>query len=155
MEHIPGNLKTFRGQTEHGLDGKGRLNVPARFRDVLAQTYEDDMRVIITPPWEKYLRVYPLMEWAELEVRLMRRAREDSSAGLVVDYLVGKAIDTKIDKNGRILLPPQHRTDAGIIKDVVLVGKVKHFTIWDKTKFDAEHVIKPQDFASVNDLAYF
>lgn len=156
MEEPLCNLKTFRGQTEHGLDGKGRLNIPARFRDVIAQTYEDDTRLIVTPPWTKCLRVYPLLEWAKLEIELTRKARENpEAAGKIVEHLIGGATDVSLDKNGRILLPVGHRGKADLVKDVVLVGQMKFFTIWNKEIYDAEHVITADDFNSVADLSYF
>ncbi len=154
MEEPQGSLKTFRSRTEHGLDGKGRLNIPARFRDVLAQTYDDDTRLIVTPPWPKCLRVYPLQEWAKLEVELMRKARENPEAGKMVEYLIGGAADAKIDKNGRILLPVIHRDQAHLVKDVMLVGLMKYFTIWDKETYASEHVITDKDFSTVADLSY-
>lgn len=153
VERESGNLRTFRGQTEHGLDGKGRLNIPARFRDVLSQTY-DDVRLIVTPPWEKCLRVYPLQEWAKVEVALMQRAKENLNAGRMVHHLIGGSTDAKIDKNGRILLPVGHRTDASLVKDVTLVGLMKYFEIWDREIYDAEHKITAEDYHSVADLSF-
>ena len=153
MEQSPENLKAFRGRTEHGLDGKGRLNIPARFRDVLGQTY-DDSRLIITSPWTKCLRVYPLQEWAKLEAKLVQRAQENPDAGRIVGHLLSGVIETTVDKNGRILLPIGHRTEAGLSKDVVLAGLRKYFTIWDKDLYEAENSVDEADFSTVSDLDY-
>ncbi len=153
MDQSLGNLKTFRSTTEHGLDGKGRLNIPARFRDVLDQAY-DDKSVVVTPPWEKCLRVYPLQEWAQLEKKLLQRAADDPSARKMVHYLITESTETKLDKNGRILLPIGQRQDANLEKEVVLAGVVKYFEIWDKSIHDAEHQITAEDFNTVVDLGY-
>lgn len=131
MEQSLGKLKKFRGQSEHGLDSKGRLNIPARFRDVLAHTYEDE-RVVITPPWEKCLRIYPLEEWSKLEAELEEAAKTSQKARVGWRYLVGGAMETKIDRNGRVLLPAGQRTKAHLTKDITLLGFVNYFEVWDK-----------------------
>lgn len=131
MGDTPSKLNKFRGQSEHGLDSKGRLNIPARFRDVLLHTYEDD-RVVITPPWEKCLRIYPLEEWSRLEAKLQEAARHDKAALDGWRYLVGGLTETKIDRNGRVLLPIGLRTKAQLSKEITLLGFVSYFEVWDK-----------------------
>lgn len=152
-EEISSKLKKFRGQSEHGLDGKGRLNIPARFRDVLGQTYDDD-RVVITPPWEKCLRVYPLQEWVMLERDLKLSATQNPKARLAMRYLVGGAIETKVDKNGRILLPAGLRGKASLAKDVTLAGFVEYFEVWDQAIFNDENEVTPDDFEILADLGF-
>jgi MraZ protein len=152
-EDILGKLKKFRGQSEHGLDGKGRLNIPARFRDVLEQTYVDD-RVVITPPWEKCLRIYPLQEWVKLESQLKLSATQNPQARLAMRYLVGGAIETKIDKNGRILFPAGLRGKASLVKEVTLAGFVEYFEVWDQVIFNDENDVTPDDFEVLADLGF-
>ena len=153
MERGAGNLKTFRGQTEHGLDGKGRLNIPARFRNVLEQNYDDE-RVVITPPWMKCLRVYPLQEWVDLERGLMETAQKNPQARQGMRYLVGGAIETKVDKNGRLLVPAGMRSRANLVKDVTLAGFVKYFEVWDQVIFNEEHDVSQDDFDLLADLGF-
>jgi MraZ protein len=153
VERGSGNLRTFRGQTEHGLDGKGRLNIPARFREVLVQNYDDE-RVVITPPWMKCLRVYPIQEWVELERKLKDAAQQNPEARQGMRYIVGGAIETKVDRNGRLLLPAAMRGKANLVKDVTLVGFVEYFEVWDQAVFNKENVVTQDDFDVLADLGF-
>ncbi len=152
-EDVSGKLKKFRGQSEHGLDGKGRLNIPSRFRDVLGQTYDDE-RVVITPPWEKCLRIYPLAEWSKLEAELQEAAKVNAQARAGWRYLVGGAMETKIDSNGRVLLPIGQRSKAHLTKEITLVGFVNYFEVWDTEIFITEREVTPDAFEALADLGF-
>ena len=69
------NLTTsrFRGRSEHALDIKGRLNVPSRFRDVLAQYDSEELMVT---SWGAHLRIFPVSQWELLENKLLTNGRE-------------------------------------------------------------------------------
>lgn len=128
----------FRSTTEHGLDAKGRLNVPARFKEVLRKAYGDD-NLIITRPWRKCLRVYPVQEWAKVEAHLTAKGNANPKMEATIRHLVGGTADAKVDNNGRILVPVNLRSEASISKEVVLVGMVDRFEIWDKAIWDQEN----------------
>jgi MraZ protein len=129
-------VQRFRGHSEHSLDPKGRLNIPARFRDVLREQYNSDM--LIVTHWEKSLRAYPLAEWESLEEKLLARGENQPDFGRFVSYVIGGVNECPVDKQGRVLLPPTLRADMGIEKDVALVGMLRHFEIWDKTAWNEE-----------------
>ncbi len=129
-------MQRFRGHSEHSLDPKGRLNIPARFRDVLREQYNSDM--LIVTHWEKSLRAYPLAEWESLEEKLLARGENQPDFGRFVSYVIGGVNECPVDKQGRVLLPPTLRADMGIEKDVALVGMLRHFEIWDKTAWNEE-----------------
>ena len=67
-------MQRFRGQSEHSLDPKGRLNIPARFRDVLREQYDSD--TLIATHWKNCLKVYPLASWEAAEEKLIRQVDE-------------------------------------------------------------------------------
>lgn len=135
----------FRSHSEHSLDPKGRLNIPTRFRDVLREEYKSDM--LIVTHWEKSLRVYPVAEWEALEEKLLsHEGGEPDDFGEVVSYIIAGANECPVDKQGRILLPPILRSEMGIDKDVAVVGKLRHFEIWDKNTWDAESSKTRQNF---------
>lgn len=128
-------MQRFRSRSEHTLDPKGRLIIPARFRDVLREEYSENL--IITN-WQKCLRAYPLPEWEVLEEKLLDPATQQSNFGRMVRYLVSGVTECPLDKQGRILLPLQLRGELGIGKDIVLVGMLRHFEIWDKEAWEEE-----------------
>ncbi len=129
-------MQRFRSRSEHNLDPKGRLNIPARFRDVLREQY--DTETLIVTNWQQCLRAYPVLEWEALEEKLLDQGRMQANFGKFVRYIIAGVSECPLDKQGRILLPPTLRTDLGIGKDVVLVGMLQHFEIWDKGAWEEE-----------------
>lgn len=118
----------FRSRSEHILDAKGRLNFPSRFRDVLRQSGSE---ILMVAPWKDHLRAYPLAEWEALETKLMSQSGEPEIVKFV-RYVVGGVVECDLDKQGRILLPPDLRTDANLTKEVILTGMIDWVEIWDK-----------------------
>ena len=134
----------FRSHSEHSLDLKGRLNIPARFRDVLREQYNSEE--LIVTHWEKCLRAYPVAEWEALEEKLLARGENQPDFGRFVRYVIAGVNECPVDKQGRILLPPTLRTGMGIEKDVAVVGMLRHFEIWDKNAWDEETRSTRQNF---------
>ncbi len=121
----------FRGRYQHTIDPKGRLSVPAKFRDAMAQ-YGDALVVV---PNEHSLEVHPLEEWQRIEEKLNTQSaftlRELSR------LYISRAKDVTLDGAGRILLPPDTRKQAGLDKDVTLVGGGRRmFEVWDRPRFE-------------------
>ena len=123
----------FRGRYQHTIDPKGRLSVPAKFRDVLAQ-YDGDLVVV---PDDHCLEVYPLEEWAKIETKLREQSMFSSDVREVSRLYISRAKDVALDGAGRVLLPPDSRQQAGLDKDVTLVGGgLIRFEVWDRTRFE-------------------
>ena len=134
----------FRGRSEHTLDEKGRLNFPSRFREVLRQ-YESETLMIA--PWGRlHLRVYPLSGWEILENKLLTEGREEKDIDRFVRYMVGGVNESSLDKQGRILLSQSLRQDAGLRKDVVLIGMLDWIEIWDKESWIRENAATGESF---------
>ena len=150
-------VSMFRGRSEHCLDGKGRLNIPARFRDVLLREYDD--RLLITPPWQKCLRIYPLQEWERKEQALLGLERQQPHVTKMVRYLIGGSVECQSDKNGRILLPLHLRNQLSLDKDIIMNGMLTFFEVWSKETWEIESTITDEDFnafdKTFNDLGMF
>ena len=134
----------FRGLFEHSIDGKGRTSVPARFRDVLVQSYGGEKLVVTfgssDVAEEKFLGVYPLKNWEEIEAGLARRNQSDPGLKEIYRRYVANAFEVEVDKLGRVLLPPNLRAYAGLEKDVVWLGQVKRMHLWSKAAWElAQH----------------
>ena len=123
----------FRGSFEHTLDGKGRLSIPSKFRDVLLG--KADERIVITNfvvDETRCLDVYPLDEWLRFEEEIRKRPKFDPRMVRFQNYYLGAACECVIDKQGRILIPPSLRKYADLKRDVVLVSALEKFRIWDQ-----------------------
>src|SRR5688572_9663382 len=107
----------FRGRYEHTIDPKGRVSVPARFRDALAR-YEGRLLVL---PNDYALEVYPLPEWERLEAKINQHPVFSQEIRKVSRLVISRAKEVDMDGAGRILLPPDLRERAGIAREVSLI----------------------------------
>ena len=122
----------FRGRFEHTIDSKGRVSIPAKFRELLAGKYDD--RLMITN-FDRCLVAYPYEEWKILEEKMSSLSMVKKEAKAFQRFFISGATECPIDKLGRILLPPTLRSYAQLEKDVVFAGMIKKFEIWSKERF--------------------
>lgn len=134
----------FRSMSDHTLDGKGRLNFPSRFREVLGQ-YESEM-LMITPWGNGHLRVYPVTEWEILEDKLMTDGRKQPGMSKFIRKVVGGVSECSLDKQGRVLLPQNLRNEVGISREVKLIGMLDYVEIWDKMDYHTENQATNETF---------
>ena len=123
----------FRGTFEHTVDDKGRVSVPARFRDSLLAS--GDERVVLTNFFVDSFRcldAYPYPAWVQLEERLRARPQFDAKVMRFQNYYFAGAHECQVDKQGRILLPPILRDYAGLTRDVTFTAAGEKFRIWDR-----------------------
>lgn len=129
----------FRGPTPLALDGKGRLAIPTKYRDVLMQRCGGHLVVTLDP--SNCLLLYPFPEWEPIEKKLNALPSFNPVSRMMQRILVGSATDVEMDSAGRILLPSLLRDRARLEKDVVLVGQGNKFEIWSaidwQSQFDA------------------
>jgi MraZ protein len=146
----------FRGRFEHTIDPKARLSIPSKFREVL-QAKEHSRLIITNFLYEQSpcLDVYPLDEWQLFEQRIKAKPSFDGRMFLFQNYYLGSAAECDVDSHGRILVPPTLRRYANLRRDVVLVGALEKFRIWDKEAYNkifGEAEGKMQDPNFLNDL---
>ena len=123
----------FRGTFEHIIDEKGRVNIPAKFREILLGF--QDHRLIATKfilQSFRCLDVYPLAEWERFEEELTKKPRFDEKFLRMENFYLSNAYECSVDKQGRILLPPMLREYAGLKKDIVFTSALQRFRVWDK-----------------------
>jgi MraZ protein len=143
MENSNLTTSRFRGRSEHALDIKGRLNVPSRFRDVLAQYASEELMVT---NWGDHLRAFPVSQWEILEDKLLTNGREQPGLTNFIRLVVSGVTPCLPDKQGRVLLPPTLRSEAGIVSEVVLAGMLDYIEIWDKGAWDLENQTTRDNF---------
>jgi MraZ protein len=123
----------FQGATELSLDAKGRLAVPARYRDALSS---GGRAVVLTAHPDSCLLLYPRVAWEPIGARVQALSSFNEQARWWQRLLVGFAEELEPDAQGRILVSPALRKFAELKKDVMLVGQGSHFEIWDVAAWD-------------------
>ena len=130
----------FRGVTQLNLDAKGRIAIPAKYRERLQTGCEGNMVVTIDPTnssAEPCLLLYPLPGWEEIQAKIDALSSFNPASRKVQRLLVGHADDVVMDGNGRLLLPAALREFAGMQKKVVLIGQGKKFELWDEDTWNS------------------
>ncbi|CDG18726.1 division/cell wall cluster transcriptional repressor MraZ [Xenorhabdus doucetiae] len=121
----------FRGATLVNLDSKGRLTVPARYREMLNEESTGQM-VCTIDLHQPCLLLYTLPEWEIIEEKLSRLSSMNPAERRVQRLLLGHASECQMDNAGRLLLASTLRQHAGLTKEVMLVGQFNKFELWDE-----------------------
>ncbi|MBN1378475.1 MAG: division/cell wall cluster transcriptional repressor MraZ [Gammaproteobacteria bacterium] len=129
----------FRGINQINLDAKGRLALPAKYRERLIEGCEGNLVVTIDPTnsvKEPCLLLYPLSEWEAIQTKIDALSSFNPASRKVQRLLVGHADDVVMDASGRILLSAALREFGHMDKRVVLIGQGKKFEIWDEATWN-------------------
>lgn len=118
------------GEYQHSLDDKGRLTMPARFREKLGDSF------IVTKGLDSCLFVFPMAEWKALEERLKTLPMTQASARAFVRILLSGATECTFDKQGRVLLPPGLREYARLQREAVVIGLSSRAEIWAREEWE-------------------
>jgi len=119
----------FMSEYNHTLDTKGRLIIPAKFREVLGEEF------VVSKGMDGCLFVYANDDWNAFEQKLTSLPLINKEARQFARFFLAGAATVEVDKQGRILLPPVLREYANLTKDVVLVGVLSRVEIWDKDRW--------------------
>ena len=120
----------FMGEYNHTVDAKGRMIMPAKFREQLGEQF------VVTKGVDGCLYVYSSEEWGRIEEKFREVNLTTKDARKFMRFFFAGAATCDVDKQGRILIPPVLRSFAGLEKDVVLVGVMTKIEIWDKAKYE-------------------
>ena len=126
----------FRGVTALTLDSKGRLAMPARYREVLQ--VRAGGKLVITADSSSCLLIYAAPDWEPIQQKLMALSSFNPRTRDLQRLLVGNASDVEMDAAGRILVPGPLRKFAALDKDVALVGQGMRFELWDDGKWSEQ-----------------
>ena len=107
----------FGGAHELSIDSKGRLAIPAKFRDILLRHYTPS--IVVTLDSRQKLLMYPEAEWAKVAEQLLH-------------------LKTEWDSAGRVLIPANLRKRVDFEKDVTLVGRANRLELWGRDQWEAE-----------------
>ena len=123
--------KLFIGEYRHGLDAKGRVIVPVKFRDGLGDKF------VLTKGLDGCLFAYSKEEWANFENKIRTLPLTSKDARAFVRFFFSGAVECEIDKQGRTLIPPVLREYAALDKDLVIIGVSSRVEIWSQAKWDS------------------
>lgn len=121
----------FLGRFAHSVDAKGRLAVPSRFRDGLADG------VVVTRGIDRCLMIYPLAAWRPFAERVAGLPVTDADARLFRRMVFADALDLDIDSQGRVLLPTELRDWAGVEREALVIGVYTAIEVWSPERWQA------------------
>lgn len=122
----------FQGASALALDGKGRLTIPARHRELIDATADGKLTITRNP--EGFLMLFPRPEWESYREAAMALKNDAASWKRI---LIGNAMDVEIDGSSRVLISPELRGAVGLTRDVMLLGLGRYFELWDRARYDA------------------
>jgi len=128
-------LPSFSGKYYYTVDPKGRIIIPAPFREIITSNYSTKL-FITNAPFEQCLYIYPLEEWNKLQDQIRAKPRSDDAIRFFMRRVIASAVEVEIDKQGRILIPVALREDANINSDVVIAGQVEKIELWDREEWN-------------------
>ncbi|RCX22818.1 division/cell wall cluster transcriptional repressor MraZ [Fontibacillus phaseoli] len=120
----------FMGEFQHSIDEKGRIIIPAKFRDLLGSSF------VVTRGLDQCLFVYPLQEWEVLEQKLKALPLMKSDARAFTRFFFSGATECEWDKQGRVNLPSNLRQYAKLEKDCVVLGVSNRVEIWSRDTWE-------------------
>jgi MraZ protein len=119
----------FMGEYNHTIDAKGRIIVPAKFREALGDEF------VVTKGLDGCLFVYSQESWKAFEEKLQSLPLTNKNSRQFARFFLAGAALCEVDKQGRILLPQLLRDFAGLEKEAVLVGVANRVEIWSKDRW--------------------
>ncbi len=131
----------FLGTHSPRLDDKGRLILPAKYREQL------EAGVVVTRGQERCLYVFPVAEFERLAEQLRQAPVTSKQARDYLRVFLSGASDEVVDKQGRITIPPLLRTYAGLTRDCAVIGAGQRVEIWDAGAWDTYLAQQEEAFA--------
>ncbi|NLU35463.1 MAG: division/cell wall cluster transcriptional repressor MraZ [Clostridiales bacterium] len=120
----------FIGEYQHTIDSKGRVFMPAKFREKLGEKF------VVTKGLDNCLFVYPNEEWQSLESKLRTLPLTSREARAFIRFFFAGAAECEADKQGRILIPANLREYASLEKELSIIGVSTRVEIWDRETWE-------------------
>ena len=137
-------MHMFMGEYNHTIDAKGRLIIPAKFREVLGDEF------VVTKGMDGCLFVFDNSEWQSFAEKLRSLPMIDKEVRQFTRFFLAGAASVEVDKQGRILIPSVLRDFAGITKDTVLIGVGSRIEIWSKDRWEGTVTYQDMDEISTH-----
>lgn len=125
----------FRGVNQINLDVKGRMAIPARYREMISVQCAGHLVMTIDTE-ERCLLLYPVDEWVIIEEKINALPSLNPIARRLQRLIIGHASDLDMDSHGRLLIPSLLRDYAGLDKKTILLGQGRKFEIWNEDNWN-------------------
>ena len=135
-------MSGFSGTYYNTLDPKGRVIIPAPFREMLSSTHNNSKLILANDVFDKCLCAYPVDEWSLLIEKMKEKPQTSDAVKYFMRRVIGSGQACEIDKQGRILVSSVLRTGAGLNSEIVLIGLGKRIELWDRNEYDI--IVDPQ-----------
>ena len=142
----------FIGTYEHTIDAKGRVSLPARFRELL--TAQQDSRLVLTTnmdPAVQCLALYPIIWWQEFTSQILSLSPFHPDVIRFKRVVIARAAEVQLDRQGRVLVPQFLRKHAGLERQVLWAGAANCIELWDVKLWDQEHEALRKDLPRIID----
>ncbi|AUS09351.1 transcriptional regulator MraZ [Laceyella sacchari] len=133
----------FMGEFRHNIDEKGRIIVPAKFREGLGDSF------VITRGLDHCLFAYPQSEWKQLEQKLKTLPFTKADARKFTRFFFSGACEAELDKQGRVNIPNHLREFAQLTKECVIIGVSSRVEIWCKERWDEYYESSEESFNEI------
>ncbi|TFE00239.1 division/cell wall cluster transcriptional repressor MraZ [Jeotgalibacillus salarius] len=133
----------FMGEYQHSIDTKGRIIVPAKYREHVKDLF------VITRGLDQCLFGYPMDEWRRLEEKVRSLPVTKKDARAFARFFFSGAVECEIDKQGRINLPKNLIDYAKIDKECMIIGVSSRIEIWDKAVWNDYLSESEESFAEI------
>ncbi|MEJ8778694.1 division/cell wall cluster transcriptional repressor MraZ [Pseudogracilibacillus sp. ICA-222130] len=133
----------FMGEYQHNIDIKGRMIVPAKFREGLGDSF------VLTRGLDNCLFVYPMDEWKILEGKLKQLPLTKKDARQFTRFFFSGAVECEIDKQGRINIPATLRTYSKLEKECIVIGVSNRIEIWSKEVWEDYFEASEESFEDI------
>ncbi len=133
----------FMGEYQHSVDAKGRLIVPAKFREALGETF------VVTRGLDNCLFGYPMNEWRKLEEKLKGLPMTKKDTRAFARFFFSGATEVEIDKQGRINIPSTLMQHAHLVKECIVLGVSNRIEIWAKDAWETYFSESEQSFNEI------
>ncbi len=129
----------FSGRYSYAVDDKGRVGLPACFRDALKDEKHEILFITnFVVGREKVLQLFLPSEWQRLLTSLREKGRFNIEMQRFERFYIGGAHEVPVDKQGRILIPQRLREYAGLNGEVTFSANHDHFELWDRALLEKE-----------------
>jgi len=152
----------FRGMYPTTIDGKGRTSLPARFREILVESFGDD-RFFLTNSspvdlgggmHSSGLLIFPYREFFTFEENFQNsKGLTAAQRESIINIIINPAIELTVDKVGRFLVPPQLRKGAALERDILFVAAMDKIKIWSQTEWEKVQAQNIRNFPSGTEVA--
>ncbi|PKR86959.1 division/cell wall cluster transcriptional repressor MraZ [Heyndrickxia camelliae] len=133
----------FMGEYQHNIDTKGRIIIPAKFRELLGETF------VITRGLDRCLFGYPIEEWKQVEEKLKALPLTKKDARAFTRFFFSGASECELDKQGRINIPTPLVAYAQLEKECVVLGVSNRIEIWSKDLWEDYFEESEESFAEI------